>query len=234
MPSDSFIAKLRDSYNEPVMKFTHDGADKTAFLVSIGEIKRDINLMPGYVEVTVDNSTGEFDDYLTTHDYLCNKASLTFGLGAFANVTLNSLSFHDNGANPDTIEDSSDSLLTSGFKAGMVFALSGSTSNDGTYTIAELTASVITLIATDTLTDEAAGDSITMIAEELTLFTGYVDKARQDEKKCMTLTLRDRLTLALENKIQIVSGSPSEILPVWLNYFEGATRFQAYHVSDLF
>ncbi len=228
MPTDSFIAELRKSSLNPVLKFKHDGNDKTAFLVSVGEIKRDINLMPGYVQVTVDNSTGEFNDYISSDGYLTKKCEIIFGLSGFANVTLNSLSFHNNGADPDTIEDSSDSLLSSGFKAGMVFELSGSTLNDGTYTILRITASAITLLATDILADEAAGDSVTMIAEELPLFTGYVCDFDGDDVKNSILTLRDRLSLALANKVQTAAGEA-----VWLNYFEGATRLQAYHVSDL-
>ncbi len=186
-----------------VIKFLHNGSDKTAFIINIGEIRRDINLTPGYVQVTVDNTTGEFDDYLTTDDYLTNVASITFGLSGFANVTMNTISFHNNGANPDTIEDSANQFILSGFKAGMVFEVSGSTANDDTYTIAGITAGVITLLATDALFTESAGDSVTLIAEELPLFTGYVMDADGDDIKNTILTIQDRLSVLLDNHIQI-------------------------------
>lgn len=70
------------------------------------------------------------------------------------------ISFAD--ADPDTIDDSASGFLKAGFKAGDVITVSGSTSNDNTYTIATVTAGTITLIAADTLTTEVAGDTVTI------------------------------------------------------------------------
>lgn len=68
------------------------------------------------------------------------------------------ISFSD--ANPDTISDSASGFGI--FSAGMIITVSGSTSNDGTYTIDSLTAGVITLVSGDELTTESAGDTVTI------------------------------------------------------------------------
>lgn len=69
-----------------------------------------------------------------------------------------------NDTNPDTITSTTTNFVTAGFVAGDGITVSGSTSNDGTYTIATVAATTITLIAGDTLTTEAAGASVTITA----------------------------------------------------------------------
>lgn len=68
------------------------------------------------------------------------------------------LTFAD--ADPDTITRSTGSWLSEGFAAGDQIRVSGSTSNDGDYTIASLTATVLTLVATDTLAAEGPVSSV--------------------------------------------------------------------------
>lgn len=65
---------------------------------------------------------------------------------------------------PDTITDSDDGFVNAGFKAGDLITVSGSTSNDGNYTIdaGGVAAGVLTLIGGDTLTAEIAGDNVTL------------------------------------------------------------------------
>jgi hypothetical protein len=72
------------------------------------------------------------------------------------------IAFNDNTPAADTITDSGSGFIAAGFSAGDKISASGSSSNDGTYTIDTLTAGVITLIATDALTDEVAGNLITL------------------------------------------------------------------------
>ena len=67
-------------------------------------------------------------------------------------------------SNPDTILDSSSSFLTDGFVAGQKITVSGSTSNNKNLEIDTITAGVITLIAGNTLTVEAAGATVTIMA----------------------------------------------------------------------
>lgn len=82
--------------------------------------------------------------------------------GMFATYTAHyehdDVSFAD--ANPDTITDASGHFLTDGFEVGMSLIVSGSVSNDGNYSIASVTDTIITLIPTDTLTLEAIGATV--------------------------------------------------------------------------
>ena len=86
------------------------------------------------------------------HDFARPPPTITGTTIAFAN------------SNPDTITDSGGSFLTSNFAAGDVITVSGSTGNDGSYTIDTVVAGTITLIDADSLTFEAAGASITITA----------------------------------------------------------------------
>jgi len=65
-------------------------------------------------------------------------------------------------ADPDTFTTSAQDFISLGFRAGMTLIVTGAGSNNGTYTIDSLTTTVITLIATDTLTADAEGDSVTL------------------------------------------------------------------------
>lgn len=65
-------------------------------------------------------------------------------------------------ASSKTITDSGSGLVTAGFTNGMKIKVTGTTSNNGTYTIKTVVAGTITLIATDTLVDESAGSSFTL------------------------------------------------------------------------
>jgi hypothetical protein len=62
------------------------------------------------------------------------------------------LTFADD--NPDTITASSGDFTSDGFQAGMTLTVAGTSNNNGTFTISGVTATVITLISTDTLTAE--------------------------------------------------------------------------------
>ena len=70
------------------------------------------------------------------------------------------IAFNENTSDNDTITDSGNGFLNAGFAVGDVITISGSGSNDGTYTIKAVTAGVITLADTDDLATEAAGASV--------------------------------------------------------------------------
>jgi hypothetical protein len=74
--------------------------------------------------------------------------------------TASTISFAE--ANPDTIDDSASGFGS--FQAGQAIYVTGSTSNDGTYTIATAAAGTLTLQTADDLATEAAGDSVTITA----------------------------------------------------------------------
>ena len=62
------------------------------------------------------------------------------------------LTFAD--VDPDTITASTGDFTTDGYNPGMILTVAGTASNDGTYTIATVSALVITLIGSDTLANE--------------------------------------------------------------------------------
>jgi hypothetical protein len=74
--------------------------------------------------------------------------------------TAATIAFND--ANPDTITDSANGFGS--FASGMQVLVSGSTSNDGTYTVQTAAAGTLTLQSADNLTAEAAGESVTVTA----------------------------------------------------------------------
>lgn len=77
-------------------------------------------------------------------------------LGGYYNAI--TIAFVDSG--PDTITDSANLFLTKMIKPGSKIRISGSTSNDGVYTVDSVVAGTITLIASDELVAEIAGDSV--------------------------------------------------------------------------
>src|SRR3990167_4506077 len=74
------------------------------------------------------------------------------------------IAFNENTPDSDTITDSGNGLLVAGFQAGDQITVSGSASNDGTYTVATVVAGTITLLAREDLTTEAAGATVTLTA----------------------------------------------------------------------
>ena len=77
----------------------------------------------------------------------------------------NTISFHDNGTNPDQIEDSEGgfnfiSHSSEAIIEGEKIMVKGSLSNDGIYKVVSKTESVITLSVEDSLVDETAGADI--------------------------------------------------------------------------
>ncbi|GAG89703.1 unnamed protein product, partial [marine sediment metagenome] len=83
-------------------------------------------------------------------------------------ISVDTIKFDDNEADADTITDSGDGFVTAGFVPGDKITITGSTSNDGDYTIGsedtDVTAGVLTLIATDELTTEDLADNVVIVA----------------------------------------------------------------------
>ena len=76
------------------------------------------------------------------------------------------IAFVENTASADTITDSGNGFLTAGFQPGDTITVSGSASNDGTYTIDSVVAGTITLIARNDLATEAAGATVKIVASK--------------------------------------------------------------------
>ena len=77
-------------------------------------------------------------------------------------ITADTIAFNDNNPAADTITDSGNGFVAAGFIAGQVIAITGSTSNNITVTIATVAAGLITLVAADALTNELAGATVTL------------------------------------------------------------------------
>jgi len=117
----------------------------------------------------------------------------------FANITGTGIAFVD--SNPDTITDTGNGFVTAGFVNGDKIVVSGSASNDGTYTIATVVAGTITLDAGDSLTAEGTGATVTIVkqlqasdtssklAANWTLSTGTYDVVFSNgDERVVTLT----------------------------------------------
>ena len=77
-----------------------------------------------------------------------------------ARIAAATIAFVEGGAT-DTITDSGSGFSNAGFSAGMKIVVSGSGSNNGTYTLASVSSGTLTLTATtDDLTAESAGESV--------------------------------------------------------------------------
>lgn len=81
------------------------------------------------------------------------------GIYAYATYTASTIAFVEGGASPDTITDSANGFLTAGFVVGMTITITDTVSNNKDVTIAAVTAGVITVLATDDLTDEVEGSA---------------------------------------------------------------------------
>lgn len=81
-------------------------------------------------------------------------------------LTGTTYSFTHNASTNDTINDSANGFITAGFVKGDTIIVSGSTSNDGEYTVKSVTAGVLELSEDDTLTTEAEGDTVIVAHSE--------------------------------------------------------------------
>ena len=93
-------------------------------------------------------------------------------------TTTENLTFAD--ANPDTIVGSGVSFVTQGFREGMEIVISGSASNNGTYTIASITGggTTITVDSQDTLVAEGPVSCTMATLTDFTI-TGYTGNATE-------------------------------------------------------
>lgn len=112
-------------------------------------------------------------------------------------------------SNPDTITRDAGSFITDEFKAGMTLTVEGSTSNDGTYTIATVAALTLTLDAGDSLTVEAAATGRTLTAEETettwassvdTNFASFVEEEGRITKSAGMVTIHSEI---FQNRLRV-------------------------------
>ena len=103
--------------------------------------------------------------FTKAHIYHWNPSSKAFDLKwTNHNIVASTISFTHNAESADTINDSASGFVTAGFVAGDKITITGDSDNNGDYTIFEVAAGVLTLIDSDVLSTEGAGDSVTIIA----------------------------------------------------------------------
>lgn len=88
----------------------------------------------------------------------------TVSMQTLANITDDTIAFVN--SNPDTITDSNNNFLDRRFIDKEQIIVTGSASNDGTYTVNTATAGTLTLIDSDSLTPEAAGSTVTIVQDK--------------------------------------------------------------------
>lgn len=110
--------------------------------------------------------------------------------------TATTISFVENGASPDTIEDSANGFVDAGFTAGKSITISGSTSNNIQTTITTVAAGSLT-IPDGVLTAEVAGDTVT-ISEVYT--TGNKLKSSPDS---IDASVKSKNYLGIGNTVEI-------------------------------
>lgn len=123
-----------------------------------------INEVTGVFEYT---GVEPFDGYIT-FDFTVTSSGGTvdfrFKWERSSNAVVSNSFIEFANSNPDEIFSELNDFKTAGFQADDTIVVSGSTSNDGTYTIASVNAGRITLIGSDTLVDEGAGAAVTITA----------------------------------------------------------------------
>ena len=92
---------------------------------------------------------------------MAKKHAKTGALYFQPTITAITIAFNET-ATPDTITDSGNGFVTAGFKAGDIITVSGSTSNDGDYTVVTVAAGTLTLGNGVLALDEVAGDNVTI------------------------------------------------------------------------
>ena len=118
-------------------------------------------------------------------------------------VTDTDIAFVEANGGEDTITKAEGSFLAAGFVAGETITVSGSTSNDGDYTIISVIAGTIN-VATASLTAEIAGDTVTITQAAMQVY-GLTTSGTVSNIEFINCDLRGNLTARISN------GAPSNI-----------------------
>lgn len=137
---------------------------KTSYLNLTNKILRritqneisDVSTANGHAEIIANFINEAQNELFTIRNWYSLYATRIFTTTTY---TASTIAFND--ANPDTITDSASGMGS--FTAGEIL-ISGSASNDGTYTVDTAAAGTLTLQSADSLTAEVAGSSVTITA----------------------------------------------------------------------
>ena len=224
MPSTAFSREIAKQFLKPRFKFTYDDIDYSASVISISPLKRSDNLSAQYVTVTISDPLHLWDAiFRTDHTELTSKqAIISFCIGHIATKTSSAIQFHEGGAGADTITLAAGGLSV--FKPGTVIAISGSSepANNTSVMITSVTDTTLTLsIDDDLITNIAEVDLIVLETEAIPQFTGVVESAViNHDQGTISLRIRDRISLLLENKVGSVSGD--QIVELHQNNYDTA------------
>lgn len=126
-------------------------------------------------------------------------------------ITGTTIAFVDGGSGADTITDSGSGFVTAEFEQGMTITVSGSTSNDGDYTIVSVVAGTITLI-TAALTTEVASASVT-ITQKDPFWMIYKVARNVTGKAPREIRIIDPLQIQFEMNVGETEASPDVCWP---------------------
>jgi hypothetical protein len=159
------------------LRFTGESTHASIAGLTSAEIRSD-RMIPALIQGNIDVS-GSIDFEFSHNSFDDLLEAALFGDWDDVDKTAATIAFA--AGTPGTITDSANGFITAGFKAGNLIKVNGSTSNDGYYTVAGVTAGTLTLAMGETLVDEAAGDSVTIKSSELK--AGTMDKYFTLEKR---------------------------------------------------
>ena len=241
MASATFVNMCKQTHSKPKLIFLYEQTpglmvDWSEYIINIGEIRRDINMSAGTMSITLDNSDGAFDEFLSNHQALTRKIQIKQTFVGSVIYSGNTISFADLAPNTDYINDSAFGFVNAGFVAGMPITISGSDLNDKTVTIKSVVPGTLELEATDELTTEGAGDDIILETEEIYLYTGYVDSATMDLRvKQITLNCMDRIGGVLEKKAIGITLEDGTTNSVYMNRIDTTTgiRYNSFPLSTV-
>lgn len=83
MASAAMIAKLKETFCQPRIRFLYDGVDYSSYVINISEIRRDWNLSPCTVTIQLNNRLGTWNSFLTDPTALTKKVQIQFYLNDF-------------------------------------------------------------------------------------------------------------------------------------------------------
>ena len=222
MPSAAFLREIVKKYLRPRFKFTYDAIDYSESVISISPIRRSDDLSAQYVTVTISDPSHVWDSvFRTDHTELTSKqAIISLCIGHIATITSSHIQFHECGASPDTITCHSGLSI---FRSGTVIAISGSSepANNTSVMITGVTDTTLTISTDDDLVANVEEvDTITLQTEAVPQFTGFVEGVViNHDQGTISLKLRERLSLLLENKVGDYSGG--QITDISINYWGG-------------
>lgn len=152
-----FLTTWGDRYSSelPIMNQSHPDASVNSALDKCKVVKKTLN------------EFGGTDGAGPTH----SKVTVEYSTRPTGNAAITAITISFADTNPDTILDSGSGFEDAGFKEDGVITVSGSASNDGTYTIASggVAAGALTLVGGDSLTPEAAGELVTIVQLNVTV-----------------------------------------------------------------